>query len=251
MSHHETRWEFTNLFDAARRSGNLPEVNVGGRHLICRDSPINGGFSASDGEPDWIIVDEQQDTDLQLVFRELLKRIKDSGRGSKDSALEEAYKLVQEKIPYDKRTYEKIIAEVGTDVKLMSLSRFFSGGVCRYQALLGAYLIEELINRGILGGQVSFDSNTVGVIGGHSWVRYTTPDGTVFIMDTALKYVGELARVIGDGEKWAYGRPDDIEKRRRELSAGTLATNYPIAEIQGGHKQPGLFQKLSKMFAGR
>lgn len=84
------------------------------------------------------------------------------------------------------------------------------GGVCRHQALLGAYLLEKLIRDGKIGGKVSIDRNSV-QNAGHAWIRYTNSKGKVFIIDQAQKYIGLLNDTDKNG-RWFYERPEDFKE---------------------------------------
>lgn len=217
----EHQWDFTQVFRDAERNGNLPKINVGSRHLIGRDTPINGGFSASMDEPDWVIVDDQRDLNLQQAYMELLRRLRERGWDFKQFALSEVFKYVQEKIPYDKKIYAKISGDSIDERKPIPLTNYFQGGVCKHQALLAAYLLEKLVNAGALRGKVSFDSNRFFVFGGHAWVRYTNSVGTVFIIDPSQNYCDQLSPVDQD-RRWQYERPEEMQEYMDFINRNTL-----------------------------
>jgi hypothetical protein len=246
----EPHWDFTQSFHEKAAAGLLPKVNIGNRELIGRDTPINGGFSASDREPDWIIVDDQQDTTLQLTYYEVKRRIEDSGRHPKEVALNEVYKYVREKIPYDEGIYDRIAKDRGNETRLLPLSYYFEGGVCRHQALLAAYLIEKLIGSGVLGGKVSFESNHYGIFGAHAWVRYVSRSKRIFIIDTSIGFAGELHPNNND-LRWGYERPEEIKAQLELLAAKTQVMQLPSGWEKEIKRRAKPFNLARAAFAGQ
>lgn len=197
------------------------EGYFGGRHIIARDTPINKGVCLGGNEREAIVVDDEKDPVLGEIYQELLKRLApaEASGTPKLGLLDEVFKLVCEKLPYDADGVDNIVAKAGArEDKKISLANFINNkpkpaGVCRHQALLSAYLLERLIKDGKVGGKVSIDRNYVPGLGGHAWTRYTSRRGFVSILDPAQRYIGLLSRV---GEmRWFYERPEDIAAAKK------------------------------------
>jgi hypothetical protein len=181
-----------------------------GRPIIGRDRKINGGVYLGAGEREAIVVDDQKDLKLNRVYQELINRrlqAQQKGIPFKQGIIEEIWQLVGEVMPFDEENVLDIEKRLPEPDSKIYLSAFFGGGVCRHQALLTAYLLERLANDGIVRGQASVDRNYVEGRGGHAWARYTNSAGDVFILDSALNYIGRLDEI---GEyRWFYERPED------------------------------------------
>ena len=130
------------------------------------------------------------------------------------SILDSVFEITKDGLPYDDKKVEKLTVSYNNDTKV-TLNYFIRerAGVCRHQALLGAYLLERLRKDGYVNGSVSVDRNEVPNVGGHAWIRYTTPNGQIFIIDPAQEYVGQLDK-IGQW-RWFYARPDDLKKLKK------------------------------------
>lgn len=190
------------------------------RPIIGRDTPINGGVYVGAGEREAIVVDDAKEQLLVDAYAELLERriadvVKNDHRMNQ-GVLEDVFALVREKIPYSQaivdEVYRKVLQSPNNPNHKVSLGSYIlhKGGVCRHQALLGAYLLEKLAQEGILRGRVSVDRNTVPGKGGHAWIRYTGSHGVVSIIDPAQGYIGRLMDVKED--RWFYERPEDAKK---------------------------------------
>ncbi len=187
------------------------EKSFQGRPVIGRDTKVNGGVYIGDSSREAIVVDDSKDDSLNKTYRELrVRRYQKEKKGIdfKDQILEEVWALVQEVIPYNEEAVNKIENSLPEPDTKVYLSEFFGGGICRHQALLGAYLLERLKNEGFLRGKVSVDRNFVPDQGGHAWIRYETYDGEVMILDPAQNYIGSLYSVANTG-RWFYERPED------------------------------------------
>lgn len=225
-------WEYTML--ARRHANESPYGSAGGgpygsyrgRHIIGRNSRILGGISMVAGHPILIVVSEE-DTHLPVVYSELTARLADRNVRTIPGLLAEVHALVRERLTYVRDLNKQIRREKsrgGQEVKL-PLAYYVSirKGVCWQQGLLAAYLIEKLIDDGVVGGSVSTDRNKKRDVlrewadfstdewVGHQWARYTAPDGTAYIVDPAQDYCGRLVDV--DRKKrghWRdYFRPED------------------------------------------
>lgn len=218
----EAVWNYTSFLEDRMKDssasfyeeqGQVPEQELfRGRPMIARDRPINGGvYATGAGNSEAIVVDDQKDVNLDKVYQILQERLKahiDAGENIKGKFLTEVYQLVQEVMPYDMARTQQILSKIGADNKVY-LSSYINGGVCRHQALLVGYLLERLTKDGIAGGKVSVDRNHVPNRGGHAWTRYTNSKGTVYILDVAQHYIGELSAIKNDETRWFYERPED------------------------------------------
>ncbi|MDQ5951045.1 MAG: hypothetical protein QG639_322 [Patescibacteria group bacterium] len=249
MSIDAAEWNYTraygerlkpNLF-YEEKTGPLKETSYAGRPIIARDTAINGGVYVNIGSKiEAIVVDESRDPAIRKVYevlRERLKLLEDSGQNVKQHALEEAYALVQEVMPYSSASVDRIWDKM-TDGRKIYLAEFIGGGVCRHQALLVGYLLEKLVRDGILGGRPSIDRNYVEGKGGHAWVRYTNSAGVPYIVDAAQNYAGPLDDMNEANNRWFYQRPEDLETPAK-----------PIQEIDD--KPTGIFAKIKEFFLGK
>lgn len=187
-----------------------------GRPIIGRDTPINGGVYVGGGGREAIVVDDtEKGSLLPDVYRELLEiRQKDmaKGRHFKEGILTDVFELVQKRLPYKYDSVNKIALEyrLGPDRKVyLNVYLKEEAGVCRHQALLGAYLLERLGKEGKVGGKVSVDRNFVPGLGGHAWIRYTNSRGDVIMIDPARQIIAGLDE-LPDEIRGFYERPKGI-----------------------------------------
>lgn len=226
-------WDYTRR--ACRHADESPYGSAGGgpygsymgRHIIGRDSRILGGVSFTAGHPEIIVVSET-DAGLPRAYTRLERMLAERSVTTAEEVLRAVYELVRELLPYDRARVKALIARYRPngrgEVKLpLAIYLRERAGVCRHQALLAGYLIEKLIEDGCIRGTVSTDRNRKrdpfdewreyarhGYVG-HQWCRYTSPDGTVYILDAAQDYCGRLADVPRrrDGFWRDYFRPED------------------------------------------
>ncbi len=229
---------------------NKSENTYGGRPIISRDKAINQGVypvGGTDGEA--LVVDDKKYGEVyQTVWQELgsrLERIKSSrvtvgalqrlvrSRGganetmpvptsSSDSikwSLEQVFDTVLDFMEYDAEKVNDFNQQQGINYHKIELTAYIKEGVgvCRHQALLAAYLVERLVRDGhsvLAGGRVSIDRNVKREVDGkgygHAWARYMAPNGEVFIIDPAQKFVGTLAESVKDQKTWDYRRTTDL-----------------------------------------
>lgn len=185
------------------------------RAIIGRDMPVNKGVYLGSGRREAIVVDDEKDPMLKIVYDELVKRqteaAKVSSKAFNENMLEAVFSFVQEVIPYSDGVERSIRKGLAADRKV-GLGKYIEmhGGVCRHQSLLGAYLLEKLKSEGLLEGKVSVDRNSVPMQGGHAWIRFTDKDGNVHIIDPAKKYIG----ILNNAEDFSfYQRPEDMRQR--------------------------------------
>jgi len=80
-------------------------------------------------------------------------------------------------------------------------------GVCRHSTLAAGALVERFIIDDLIDGKVSVDRNSQ-FPDAHSWVRRTTSDSRIFVMDPINNILGTLEQALKKG-KWDYRRPED------------------------------------------
>lgn len=208
-------------------------VEFQGRPIIRRDSPINGGVYLGGRQREAIVVDDEKHPDellesyrafdqrlSRLEFFKKLQFFKKGGRDiNSDDIVNQAYYTVLEYVPVNEEHVKKLLRDHSADRKI-SLGSYIRtkedkknknniGGVCRHQALEGAYLIEKRIREGKLKGKVSVDRSEIPGIGGHAWARFTDEFGEVYIIDSTWGYKGKLSEVPESDIKWIYARPED------------------------------------------
>jgi len=183
------------------------------RPIIGRDTPIQGGVYVGAGDREAIVVDDTyENSELIRIYNNFLggrHKIVVGGGHFKEKILDDVLNTAQKELPYDPQKVERINSEEGLgNNRKVSLDRYVrkKAGVCRHQALLGAYILERLAKEGHIRGKVSVDRNFVPGQGGHAWIRYTTGDRRVVIIDPAQDYIGYLDDV---GNRWFYERPSD------------------------------------------
>lgn len=186
-----------------------------GRPIIGRDTKINGGVYVGSSQREAIVVDDTKQPELLRIYQQVLdnSRIQGSSQVDKSRVLGIVNSTVISTLRYDEARVNNITTQYPD--KKVSLGSFVSEriGVCRHQALLGAYLLEKFKKDGHIQGKVSVDRNFVRGKGGHAWVRYTNSEGEVYIIDPAQKYLGRLKDI--NEERWFYERPEDFNPRPR------------------------------------
>jgi hypothetical protein len=219
----EARWRKTELMrKRIQRSPFYEEPDAEAPHgrfkkraLIGRDTRINGGIYLGAGGREAIVVDGRH-KGLRKVYDELAEEwSKRKGRKSDDAGtMRGVFDLVRKHLPYRSDIVEQVFYDEleGKEDQKVSLEVYIDkqGGECRHQALLGGYLLERMIDDGLIGGKVSVDRNFVPGQGGHAWIRYTSAEGKVFIIDPARNYIGELEDT--SEYRWFYERPEDKER---------------------------------------
>ena len=198
-----------------------------GRHIIGRDTKIDGGVYLGSGAREAIVVDFENSPELQNIYRRTVKRLTTVDGFQKDKVITVVYDSVLEAMPptHDKNAVDKLIdrldIENGTNLHedgKISLNRFIEAGVseCRHYALTAGVILEKLKENGHINGTVSVDRNSAdyycgGVLdgGGHAWVRYTNSIGKIYIIDVAKTFKGPM----NDGlqkDRWPYEREKDF-----------------------------------------
>ncbi len=177
-----------------------------GRHIISRDGPIAEGVYLGTFQREAIVVSEVPL--LHDCYFALLGKIRRDM--SEEQVIRTIHTHVRETLPkgYDATNAVVHRNGVAADRKIC-LSVFITAkaGVCRHRALLAAYILERLVNEGLLLGHVSVDRNETDE-GGHAWARFVSRKrtGCVWIIDAGLDVCGQLFVIKTE---WSYARPTD------------------------------------------
>lgn len=226
---HEEGWAYTTRF--VEKVG-APTYQ--GRRIIGRDSRIEGGVYAGTYGGEALVVDRKKYSDsFDRLESEVESRIReelhtDPTAKRKGLLLPAVYETVRDKMPYSQAGVEAVNrAQNISDGDKIALNDYIDAkvGVCRHQALTVGALLESYIDKGDLRGQVSIDRSQTwspnGEASGHAWVRYTTSRGTIYIIDVAQGYIGELTDRSIEHGGWNYLRPEEQRARALAASAGT------------------------------
>ena len=209
-------WKKTvHAYERLHKKGLLEIVDgdfyYGGRPIICRDSPIDGRVCIGEITREAIVVDSAQSEHLKKLFDDLYEQVVNTHPNSIE-ILRDVYTSVYKAMPIqNEREVERITSKYGVDNDSnISLDVFVKDGVgvCRQDALICGFLVEQLIKKGVLSGQVSIDRNTFFPLGSHMWCRYVFPTNAIFVLDVAKKFFGSLEE--GTQKFWPYNRPSDL-----------------------------------------
>lgn len=127
-----------------------------------------------------------------------------AGQYTDADVMQAAYDAVRQVMKYDLEAVNaiidrEIIKSGSRDINLGSFMRE-GVGICRHMALAAAWVLNHAAERGLLSRRASAVSEANSVPekqSGHEWARYTSADGTIYIVDAAYEYVGPLADVPG------------------------------------------------------
>ena len=234
MNRHEHAWTIS-----PRVIENHGET-FGGRHIIGRDTRINGGIDVYSHRASAIVVDPNKyPAAYERLRDESLSRAR-SPHGIFDKHLlpGAVYDTVRANIRYSQtgvNHVQQIVAlqAYGTDefpaLGKIELSEFINDGVgvCRHMGLVAGILLEMHVDAGLLGGKASVERNVRITPGdeaiAHQWARYTTSSGSPIIVDPAQGIYDSLSTIqqtllhadptVGpNGETtWIeYRRPEEI-----------------------------------------
>jgi len=176
------------------------------RHVISRDSSIDGGVYLGACQREAIVVDFFNSPMLKSIFESVKLEISSQPLRSELDIPNAVYAAVYQAMKYDLNAVEEIVGKYGVEQDgEISLNVFADRGVgvCRHMALTCGVIIERLVEAGVMEGKVSVDRRNIKQEG-HAWCRYKSPDGAVFIIDVAKHYCGKLS------SPWiirAYSRP--------------------------------------------
>ena len=183
-----------------------------GRHIIARDSPIDGGVYIGANPREAIVVDSTKYERTGKIIAQAIERYHLTG-----NAIKTAYDITREHLRYDNKEVENIeekLSEGKRDVKISLDEYLYKGvGVCRHMALVSALILEKFIEEEFIFGEVSVDRNVISPLGAHAWCRYTDTNETIFIIDPAKNYVGRIEDAQGI---WIYERDDEEKKEKRD-----------------------------------
>lgn len=190
-----------------------------GRHIIGRDTPIDGGVSLGGSSREAIVVDSKQYPKIRELYQLAKTKASENGRVNRSKVLRAVYDTVTEALPtQDNGEVENLVKKLDVrDDKKISLDVFIERGVgvCMHSALTAGVLLELFKNDGYIGGNISVDRNNTS-LGAHAWARYTTSDGTAMILDVTQKYFGTLDNAASQG-RWPYERPTGSVKKAKSL----------------------------------
>lgn len=205
-------------YDYAPPDERAPYGYYKGFPIIGRNSKtIDGGVYLGGSAREAIVVNGQSGT-MKKLHNELLASIspmlREPGLNKDRDILTAVMSKVKLEMPYDVRVVQAIRSRYPKD-GLVNLSEYVHeyGGVCRHQALLAGYIIENLINGGILHGSIRVERNTVEDLGGtHAWASFVPKGSTsidnVIVVDPAQTFVG-TKREAQDQGRWEYGLSTD------------------------------------------
>lgn len=182
-----------------------------GRHVIHRDTEIDGGVYLGERQREAIVVDTEKCPRLRGLYEAAKFRANDGCRVRKHKVLGAVYDTVEQAIRYDADAVKHLIESFGVenDGKI-SIDAFIEEGVgvCRHQALACAAVLELFKRDGFISGKPSIDRNRTSRRG-HAWCRYTNSYVDIFILDVAKRYFGRLD--LNDAYlRLKYARPEDL-----------------------------------------
>lgn len=219
----EPSWDYTT--HAVGRFGE----NYGGRELIGRDGKIDGGVYYGTYGGEAIVVDtEKYPEQFDHYFDRVMQKATDAdGVVKRSLVLRAVFDTVTENMAYSQEGVDRILQEIAEgqgedsfrDGTKVSLTEFMQDGVgvCRHQALVAGIMLEKMKAAGTIRGDISVDRNMTwspkGEPSGHAWVRYTSNNGQVMILDIAQGYFGLLEDSEGVKHGWDYLRPEEKKHR--------------------------------------
>jgi hypothetical protein len=215
-------------YEASYGSGRDPYGWFSGRHIIGEGTSINEGISLGGSAREAIVVEGSKQPALRRTYDRALRRVYDVARtfdanaryyedndiycGVQQRVLAPVYQTVLQVMPYSSATVDRLTIGYENDRKI-SLGRFVeeAGGVCRHQGLLAAYILERMQDEGELSDNDRVESDRNDVNGSaHAWARFTSSDGTVYVVDPAQRFFGSIQDAQAYG-RWPYARPGDLE----------------------------------------
>lgn len=218
---YEPNWERTRLVEERLPAIPLDGGYFQGRKMIHHDSPISGGVCVGGVGREAIVVDwrhegrPEKGASLATLYDAAVQRATVDGRFRKHLALKAVFDTVNEHFTERSSTGVQRVTQAvggGPDSKV-HIDCFISKGtgVCRHTTLTCAAILERMIERDLLAGQVSNDRNSIPGKGAHAWCRYTSSSGAVVILDVVQNFFGNL----DESQKragWNYARPEDKRK---------------------------------------
>ncbi|MCA9348437.1 hypothetical protein KC867_03440 [Candidatus Saccharibacteria bacterium] len=180
--------------------------------ILGRDSKsVEGGVYMGGSAREAIVVDGKS-VAMQKVYKGIESDLRQSFEQNATLPLRaillKVMDHVQNAMPYDSSKTEEISHQYHGD-KLVGLSTYLErgAGVCRHQALMAAYILENLVRDGHILGEVGVERNTVEDLGGtHAWAVYKTSSNDkyeVIVVDPAQSFVGTKNQAQHEG-RWEY-----------------------------------------------
>lgn len=187
------------------------------RHLIGRDTTIDGGVYYGTYGGEAIVVDTQKYPEsYKELLDEVIEHSISDGIVKRSNVLQSVFDVVSKKMKYSKEGVSQVVGDSPDGTKI-ELSDFIDRGVgvCRHQALLVGVLLERMKTLGHIRGDISIDRNKTwkpnGERSGHAWVRYTANNGDVVILDVAQHKL-MLLDDVDPKKDWNYLRPEEQAK---------------------------------------
>lgn len=240
--------------DQARLKGYLLETLEGkrydGRITVGRDTTIDGADAYVDirswvagGEA--IVVDSkkypEEFNNLITNYNNAVSELARRGIGGEKAKLQAIFDTVSASMKYDLAFVNAQSEEIKDNAKRkVSLNYYLSEekGVCRHMALAVAWLGGELARHGVIEGTTTAEVNQRKKDNAaHEWARYTSKDGTVYILDPAQKYFGTLEDSLSKNNSWEYFRPGErmkyeVLEQKKAAESGDMAVSG-IAKLFG------------------
>jgi len=222
------RWQHSKKARERVFWGKLPKdrLEFEGRLLIERDTPILDRVFISKTEA--LVVDANEPIFIDL-YNEIYEKCDRGWQPTEHSILKTTYEIVMQHFSLLRgkaliKETERLAKPFYGDIKV-SLGYFMRKrvGVCRHRALVIGGLLEMFKQDGLISGEISIDRNTglpqsgggdpLDVFlrrqpGAHAWCRYTSKDGTIWILDAMHEFFGKLTS-SKQKSHWSYYRPDD------------------------------------------
>ena len=155
-----------------------------GRHVIWAGSRIQGGIYLGSASQEALVVDEKYGTLPKIYSRFVRECGSDlpSGRLTERMLVGKVCAFAFRFLKLDRERAAKLAEKHGTqNDEKMALDFFLQArfGAARHQLLLAAYLLEKLIDEGLLPGRCSVANVTIRKKD-YEAVSYTTADGAVY-----------------------------------------------------------------------
>ena len=217
--------EFTvQALEDLERERNYGEKDSEAPHGRYRNHPIigrrsrtvrNGVYGTRSSE--FILVDDKSTLMKNIVddFMATLPSHEEAATLNAEIILKKISFRVANILRYDLNETERISSPHYDHKGLIDLSEYVEAGVgvCRHQSLLAAHLIEEVIDKGYLAGQVGVERNyDREANGAHAWAVFKSETSGDMIVDPANHFVGSRRKAQDEG-RWRYVVADDEDKR--------------------------------------
>ena len=130
-------------------------------------------------------------TFINTVIKEERSNVELTGL-AKGKIVEKVFEKIRSIIEHDEKYVDKELSEKfkNKPVLLGEASIAKGKGVCRHKGLVIASILERLIQKGFLRGQVYYRRSTLPTIGRHGWVEYRDSAGTYHTFDKTAIDVG-------------------------------------------------------------